>query len=507
MSITADSSSNSCRTQLTPGVAILDRREVSDPAFAVLITEGPALVVANQGASMSAEVLIESLGHIGASPKSEGEAIGHKGIGFKSVLEITIAPEIYSGLRNAVPTLAARFDPELAHATIRRASPEWSSLLAGVQGIDHDDELAAIPVLRYPHWADQPPPVVSEMADRGFDTVVRLPFDDRAAQHLGLDEKRWLSTVRDSLTDVSDQILLLLGCFSEVVLDDQIAGHRVDVKPSLEGVAERQGDGCTREVVRILRNGDFSSRWRVFRKNLPELDHLAGEIAVGIRLDDGLAHSAARSATDGVSAAPFHLFFPTRIASGLPFLLHGYFEVDAARTSFYGGSESRNKAILQQLAGLTAAAVRDAAESEDTDLVTIANLVAEAGEPEDHLARDFREGVLQQLDGLDWLPTAGEGDRTQPTRPTGMFVWEPALTRRVSTVFPAPYVVARVGLTLPDARLSDHALDLIRSASAHRNARSMGHVGEALSARSYADLGGKRRGACLHRPARSVCSA
>ena len=47
---------------------------------------------------MTAEVVIETLGHIGASTKTEGEAIGHKGIGFKSVLEVSLTPEIYSGL-------------------------------------------------------------------------------------------------------------------------------------------------------------------------------------------------------------------------------------------------------------------------------------------------------------------------------------------------------------------------------------------------------------------------
>lgn len=81
---------------------------------AVVLAEGPALVVANEGAPMSAEVVIESLGHIGASTKPEGEAIGHKGIGFKSVLEISLTPEIYSGLAQAEPTLAVRFDPTAA---------------------------------------------------------------------------------------------------------------------------------------------------------------------------------------------------------------------------------------------------------------------------------------------------------------------------------------------------------------------------------------------------------
>ena len=62
------------------------------------------LVVANRGEPFSAKIVIESLGHIGRSMKAPGEAIGHKGIGFKSVLELTHTPEIYSGLlRGSVP--------------------------------------------------------------------------------------------------------------------------------------------------------------------------------------------------------------------------------------------------------------------------------------------------------------------------------------------------------------------------------------------------------------------
>ena len=87
----------------------------------IVIDEGPSLLVANEGVSMTADIVIESLGHIGASTKSEGEAIGHKGIGFKSVLEITHSPEIYSGLQGADNVLAVSFDPNAARNKIGRA--------------------------------------------------------------------------------------------------------------------------------------------------------------------------------------------------------------------------------------------------------------------------------------------------------------------------------------------------------------------------------------------------
>ena len=60
----------------------------------VVDPDGPALVVGNEGEHFPVQVVLDSLGHIGASTKAQGEAIGHKGIGFKSVLEVSRTPEL-----------------------------------------------------------------------------------------------------------------------------------------------------------------------------------------------------------------------------------------------------------------------------------------------------------------------------------------------------------------------------------------------------------------------------
>jgi hypothetical protein len=227
---------------------------------------------------------------------------------------MTLAPEIYSGLQEGSAASAVRFDPERALSAIRGASPEWATQLSGVQGIDQSDGLAAVPVLRYPHWVGEVPAAVRGLAGEGFDTVVRLPFDARFSKRLGRSEQDWVAAVRNALEDVSDQILLLLGCFSEVVVDDRLMGRREVVTPTWERAAEDHGH-VTREVVRILRNGAPSSQWQLFRRTLPEHEDLAGEIAVGIRFGGGPGPSAVLPADDHHASAPFHLFFPTRIPS------------------------------------------------------------------------------------------------------------------------------------------------------------------------------------------------
>ncbi len=48
----------------------------------------------------------------------------------------------------------------------------------------------------------------------------------------------------------------------------------------------------------------------------------------------GDTRSYANIASSDPAGVPFHLFFPTRIPSHLPFLLHAYFQVDAGRKGF-----------------------------------------------------------------------------------------------------------------------------------------------------------------------------
>ncbi|MDP9484285.1 MAG: hypothetical protein M3Q49_00560 [Actinomycetota bacterium] len=411
---------------------------------------------------MSAEVVIRSLGHIGASTKAEGEAIGHKGIGFKSVLELTLTPEIYSGLQQLSPGLAVGFDPVKADETIRSATPLWDDLVAESQGLDVEDPLAAVPVLRFPHWIEELPAEVADLKEKGFDTVVRLPFDERFAERLRLDANAWLTTVRAALRDVTDQILLLLGCFDEVRLEDRLAQSEEVIAPEWQEKPFAIGQGVSREVVRVRRNGHPSSRWRLFRRSVSDRTHLlAGEIAVGIRIGEDSGVETVLPAIEGQASTPFHLFFPTRIPSGLPLLLHAYFEVDAARTGFYRGSAERNEAMLAGLAELVKLAVADAAERETIDLVALVNLVAEAGEPEDPLARKFRSNVLDLLDAVAWVPLE-EGDRSgRSDRPANVFGASLELVRRIGGTFPPWYIKQRTGLGLPDYGVSDAALALV----------------------------------------------
>lgn len=115
----------------------------------------------------------------GLSPKRPDQGIGNKGIGFKSVLQFSEAPEVYSARAEAARGLDGyRF---------RFATPGDFDAIADRVGPDRPglaDELRSnLAALRVPvPLSDAVPPAVARYAERGVSTVVRLPLRSAAAQ-------------------------------------------------------------------------------------------------------------------------------------------------------------------------------------------------------------------------------------------------------------------------------------------------------------------------------------
>lgn len=427
-------------------------------AVTVVVTDEPALLVANRGEQFPHQAIIESLGHIGRSTKAQGEAIGHKGIGFKSVLEVSLTPELYSGLQGASP-VSVRFDPRIALERIRGASPNWDDHLRDIDDID--DPTQAVPVLRYPAWVDAVPDEVIRLQSEGFDTVVRLPFDDDLRPDPSLDREQWLGLIRRAIEGLTDEIIILLNTFDCVTVDDLSAERRVVVAPDWRTTTDLGGN-TTREEVTVTRNGVPSSRWRLYRRARAQGPRLDDELAVGLRV--GIAGGEIVSSTAEGASAPFHLFFPTRIASGTPFLLHGYFEVDAARTGFFEGSAKANDGILDGLVDLTVEAVEDMAQTSPAALWPLANLLGECGTPDDPRARRFQARLSAQLDDVAWVPVDRDAAPPRLAAPSRLIVDSDShLLRSLARAFPPDYVLGRTGRSLPTRRVGPAGLDYLAS--------------------------------------------
>ncbi|WP_106399955.1 sacsin N-terminal ATP-binding-like domain-containing protein [Actinocorallia populi] len=169
--------------------------------------EGPfgTLYVANGGRPFSWEQ-VESVCKIAQSAKTVGEGIGNKGVGFRSVLSITDAPEIYSARPDG------SCGGSLDGFRFRFATPDDLRDL-----LDGRDELARtaadeLPPFQVPYPLDEVPPRCAELGAAGHVTVIRLPLRNERAT--GEAVRR-----RDELTGATAPIMLFLPRLERLVLE------------------------------------------------------------------------------------------------------------------------------------------------------------------------------------------------------------------------------------------------------------------------------------------------
>lgn len=435
-----------------------------DPAAGIArirITDDPALIVCNEGVPITPEIVLHSIGKFGESTKTYGAGIGHKGIGFKSVLEISLTPELYSRVDAEEHDLRVRFDPQVAETKVREATPGWDALVAQLDSSGSDDSRGdRIPTLRYPMWIDEPDVSIHDAAafdGRTFDTLVRLPHDARFDARLGIDRQRFVDKCESAVSELTDEIVLFLGVFGTIVVENQLTPELgVLVRRETEPARPIAGGG-TVTPVRISRNDTVSSEWWLYERSLEGFDGLEGDLSLAIRVQrDADAVIPLPPSGDGQrsSAESFHLFFPTRIRTHLPFVPQAYFEVDASRKGFAADSEERNRRLLEGLEALAIDAIRDLGEQSDigrVDLTPLADLfAAAAGEPEDELAATFRSRLLEALDDEPWVAARPLGSLPRRVSP-GQVIAEPrgGLARQLPLAFPPVYLHTRTGLRYP----------------------------------------------------------
>ncbi|MET9664987.1 hypothetical protein ABZY19_06400 [Streptomyces sp. NPDC006475] len=167
------------------------------------------MYVANEG-SVFTDRNFRAITELALSDKGVGEGIGNKGLGFRSVLQLTDWPEIYS---KASPS-SVDFDGYC----FRFARPD------DVRAIVADTKLADraikdISPLALPVPAVVTDPVLKDLAAEGFSTVIRLPLRNQHA----LD-----ASIKQATEAVSGEapLLLFLDRISELVVDIQDSGDR-----------------------------------------------------------------------------------------------------------------------------------------------------------------------------------------------------------------------------------------------------------------------------------------
>ena len=245
-------------------LAHADADDVRRISFVLSTDPEPVLSVGNSGRPFRREDF-DGICQLAQSPKDPNESVGNKGLGFRSVLEVSSCPEIWSVAPTGCGTsFVFRFDPDVADhvATVAREierhgigarSPfdpdrplvDWSPEQlnsyreqvsdAGIDAVCEAKMFLSAYLFPLP-IEGPPPPDVDEFLRGGHATVVRLRLNGgRAGTH-----GEAVESVTDQLSKLDARSTLFLHDLGTLVID--INGDRRILGRTIEpaiGIADR----------------------------------------------------------------------------------------------------------------------------------------------------------------------------------------------------------------------------------------------------------------------------
>lgn len=284
-----------------------------------------ALLVADQGSGFGADE-VRAICGLGRSSKDPRKSIGYKGLGFKSVGEITDRPQVISQ--------QVRFGFDELRA--RRAVQEVVGELDPQQRVP----VYAFPFELNPEDLGSDVEVVESLVSDGFTSILRLPIRHDMSRE---------TVARQVQESVTPRLLLFLDATTRLTLSD----GEVD----FEAEIFRESKNDHSEV--LLDADGNTEHWLVYPQLLsvtdPTLVEPLGDawasveqvrLAAAVRLDD-----TGRPAGD--RNEPLHVYFPTQEATGLPVVLHADFALDLDRRRISQAPEAKayNQWLANELAG------------------------------------------------------------------------------------------------------------------------------------------------------------
>lgn len=241
------------------------------------------------------------------------ELIGAKGLGFKSVLEISERPEIHSG------AFHFGFDPDRSDALLRKVTSDPPKL-----------------VFRLPHpvKADAE---VKKMRAAGFTTIVKLPFKDKASGQVA---GGWLAALPHHF---------MLLCQHLVHFEAHL-GDGTFRQFSRQG-GQLNADAA-RAILKIAEGGRVrQEEWRVWSRVWPSLTRTEKRLSAAIAIQvDG------KQGMPTAEELPFHVFYPTLESVLAPFLVHASMELRSDRNHLLSGAHDSE--LLSALGELATAAAK-----------------------------------------------------------------------------------------------------------------------------------------------------
>ncbi len=346
---------------------------IFDPAD----SEHGSLIVANDGEPFSASNF-ERLSQLGQSDKDPQKSIGNKGIGFRSVLEISERPEVYSRLSRASTCFDGycfAFRPEVVQ-----------SLVAPIVALANDQTIPRSPIAECPivDWSQDllqkfrrrvlaqgiewlageckylspyllPVPLgktqnswIQMLAVAGFATVVRLPLKSADLQDL----------VRKKMQDLDSSTVLFLDKVSSLALhvvgEEEVVYTREasELTGSLDGAKVAIHDSAKGlcEYAVWSRKLDVASSSPEFRSAVSKLPGRWPEIKE-------ITVSVAARLGDVPDAGRFSIFLPTLVTTGSAIHVNAPFFGDMSRTAI-SFEDAYNRHLLESAGELVVEVIR-----------------------------------------------------------------------------------------------------------------------------------------------------
>ena len=389
--------------------------------FVLITTPEPALLVGNSGAPFLKKDF-KGICQLAQSPKDPDKSIGNKGLGFRSVLEISTCPEIWS---TASPesdlAFAFRFDPAVSRQRMTKAaekleeegleahSPFDSGLLVDwKQGvferyqerlkqleINVAEEIEKLSPYQFPLLMDNAPqPEVEELLKEGCVTVIRLPLDGGISK-IGKEEA--LRSVKKQLEKLDARSTLFLSNLETLsididgeqrtlkrkVLDDKFLGcqRSRQQKLSIECSNKKLDDGSFHVWTRSFGGKDNPQEKEKIRdkvKDLPDRWPEVHQVTVGVAVKD----------TPEPDPGVFVIFLPTDRGTGTGAHINAHFYGSLNRSDIKF-DESYNKLLLDFVSELCLDVINDLVSGKPEEWRAQAVI--------DILSSSAGEGVMNEL--------------------------------------------------------------------------------------------------------------
>lgn len=358
-------------------------RETGTQGRTRFILTATALLIADDGTGFG-EQQVQAICSLGRSSKGPGSSIGHKGLGFKSVGEITDQPQIISA-STQFQFNAARVHADLVDLFGELPTRQRFPTYAFPYPIDDDDlgdDIEEVRQLREDH----------------FTTVIRLPLRD------GLD--RGL-VAEHLIRNLQPRLLLFLPSTEHLAL--------IGTDGDFSAEAARQSDEHVERVLLETKSGPDED-WLIYRgSTTPSVEALEPmgeawarldrvEYAVAVPLD---ASSEPQPRVD--ETFPLHVFFPTEERPGLHVAVHAEWALTMDRTRI-----ARTREAIELNREITAAVIDFVQSTVAVDLVqrhgasttSIQALIPDVVDHLDGTAQNINEDWHSALAGVPFLPRA-----------------------------------------------------------------------------------------------------